>query len=163
MVGMAQCEEEAGEAAGAEKAVRGGVEGGEKAVFREGRGEKLLRQSEGRASAPPPPSPSPPSLAFDMGVQGHEPREEWQCGPAPGQTGSHRTGPASSSPRLTPPKPPNHIPTPPPPPRLAPGFTGSQGADPPQWSGPEPRTSDSRHLERPSLPLLLPLQLWKDQ
>lgn len=41
---------------------------------------------------------SPLSHPFEIQVQGHEPREGWQRGPAPGQTGSHRTGPRSSSP-----------------------------------------------------------------
>lgn len=85
-----------------------------------------------------------------MGAQGHEPREEWQRGPAPGQTGSHRTGLASS-----PPTPPSLPPHPHTPPRLASSFTGSQGADPPPVVGQEPCTSDCRHLERPSLLLLL--------
>lgn len=72
--------------------------------------------------------PVPLSLPFDIQAQGHEPREEWQRGPAPGQTGSHRTGPPSSSPRLAP----SH----PSPPRLAQAY-GSQEADP-QWSGRSP-------------------------
>lgn len=74
-------------------------------------------------------SQSPPlSHPFEIQVQGHEPREEWQRGPAPGQTGSHRTGPESSSPRLAP----SH----PSPPRLAQAY-GSQAADP-QWTGRSP-------------------------
>lgn len=42
------------------------------------------------------------SHPFEIQVQGHEPREEWQRGPAPEQTGSHRAGPQSSSPLLAP-------------------------------------------------------------
>lgn len=72
--------------------------------------------------------PVPLSHPFEIQVQGHEPREEWQRGPAPGQTGSHRTGPPSSSPRLAP----SH----PSPPRLAQAY-GSQAADP-QWTGRSP-------------------------
>ncbi|KAG7238548.1 hypothetical protein INR49_030821 [Caranx melampygus] len=69
--------------------------------------------------------PVPLSHPFEIQVQGHEPREEWQRGPAPEQTGSHRTGPQSSSPRLAP----SHLS----PPRLAQAY-GSQAADP-QWTG----------------------------
>lgn len=72
--------------------------------------------------------PVPLSHPFEIQVQGHEPRGEWQRGPAPGQTGSHRTGPQSSSPRLAP----SH----PSPPRLAQAY-GSQAADP-QWTGRSP-------------------------
>lgn len=49
-----------------------------------------IPQQRGRAS--------PLSHPFEIQVQGHERREGWQCGPAPGQTGSHRTGLRSSSP-----------------------------------------------------------------
>lgn len=78
------------------------------------------------------------SHPFEIQVQGHEPREEWQRGPAPGQTGSHRTGPQSSSPRLAP----SH----PSPTRLAQAY-GSQAADP-QWTGRSP-TLLERISERP--------------
>lgn len=73
-------------------------------------------------------SQSPLSHPFEIQVQGHEPREEWQRGPAPGQTGSHRTGPQSSSPGLAP----SHCS----PPRLDQAY-GSQAADP-QWTGRSP-------------------------
>lgn len=73
-------------------------------------------------------SQSPLSHPFEIQVQGHEPREEWQRGPAPGQTGSHRTGPQSSSPGLAP----SHCS----PPRLVQAY-GSQAADP-QWTGRSP-------------------------
>lgn len=49
-----------------------------------------IPQQRGRAS--------PLSHPFEIQVQGHEPREGWQRGPAPGQTGSHRAGRRSSSP-----------------------------------------------------------------
>lgn len=58
--------------------------------------EKLL---VGKGSCAPHPSSSHP---FEIQVQGHEPREEWQRGPAPEQTGSHRAGLQSSSPVLAP-------------------------------------------------------------
>lgn len=83
-----------------------------------------------------------------MGAQGHEPREEWQRGPAPGQTGSHRTGPASSPP----------IPfMPAPHPVWPPALQGDREPTPPHPPvvRQEPCTSDCRHLERPSLLLLL--------
>lgn len=38
----------------------------------------------------------PPTHHISLKEQGHEPSEEWQCGPAPGQTGSHRAGLPSS-------------------------------------------------------------------
>lgn len=86
--------------------------------------EKLVGQGSCNAEGKPVPLSHP----FEIQVQGHEPREEWQRGPAPGQTGSHRTGPQSSSPRLAP----SH----PSPPRLAQAY-GSQAADP-QWTGRSP-------------------------
>lgn len=52
------------------------------------------------ASQPHTTHPTP--LPFEIQVQGHEPREEWQCGPVPEQTGSHRTGLQSSSPPRAP-------------------------------------------------------------
>lgn len=82
----------------------------------------------GRGSCDGEGKPVPLSHPFEIQVQGHEPREEWQRGPAPGQTGSHRTGPQSSSPRLAP----SHSS----PPRLARAY-GSQAADP-QWTGRSP-------------------------
>lgn len=88
----------------------------------------LWRSWWGRDPAMERESQSPLSHPFEIQVQGHEPREEWQRGPAPGQTGSHRTGPQSSSPRLAP----SH----PSPPRLAQAY-GSQAADP-QWTGRSP-------------------------
>lgn len=108
--------------------------------------EKLV----GQASCNGEGKPVPLSHPFEIQVQGHEPREEWQRGPAPGQTGSHCTGPQSSSPRLAP----SH----PSPPRLAQAY-GSQAADP-QWTGWSPtllspsqslcwvRNSGSVHRER---------------
>lgn len=86
--------------------------------------EKLVGQGSCNGEAKPVPLSHP----FEIQVQGHEPREEWQRGPAPGQTGSHRTGPQSSSPCLAP----SH----PSPPRLAQAY-GSQAADP-QWTGRSP-------------------------
>lgn len=87
--------------------------------------EKLL---VGQGSCNGEGTPVPLSHPFDIQVQGHEPREEWQRGPAPGQTGSHRTGPQSSSPRLAPSHPIL--------PRLAQAY-GSQAANP-QWTGRSP-------------------------
>lgn len=87
--------------------------------------EKLL---VGQRSCNGEGKPIPPVTSFEIQVQGHEPREEWQRGPAPGQTGSHRTGPQSSSPGLAP----SHCS----PPRLDQAY-GSQAADP-QWTGRSP-------------------------
>lgn len=78
-------------------------------------------------------SQSPLSHPFEIQVQGHEPREEWQRGPAPGQTGSHRTGPQSSSPCLAP----SH-PCPPP---SGPGLWESDSRPP--VDRPEPCTTES--------------------
>lgn len=86
--------------------------------------EKLVGQGSCNGEGEPVPLSHP----FEIQVQGHEPREEWQRGPAPGQTGSHRTGPQSSLPRLAP----SH----PNPPHLAQAY-GSQAADP-QRSGRSP-------------------------
>lgn len=130
-MGMAQCEREPGFRAENRKAVGGALAGlereqGPKKPFGEGGFlEKLVRRGD---PAMGEGKPVPLSLPFDIQAQGHEPREEWKRGPAPGQTGSHRTGPPSSSPRLAP----SH----PSPPRLAQAY-GSQEADP-QWSGRSP-------------------------
>lgn len=64
-----------------------------------------MEELVGQASCDGEGKPVPLSRPFEIQVQGHEPREEWQRGPAPGQTGSHRTGPRSSSPRPCPPQP----------------------------------------------------------
>lgn len=92
--------------------------------------EKLL---VGQGSCNGEGKPVPLSHPFEIQVQGHEPREEWQRGPAPGQTGSHRTGPRSSSPCLAP----SHSS----PPRLAQAY-GSQAVDPPV-DRPEPCATKS--------------------
>lgn len=76
-----------------------------------------IPQQRGRAS--------PLSHPFEIQVQGHEPREGWQRGPAPGQTGSHRTGPRSSSPCPAP------VPSHPSSPHLAQARRKSQAGYPP--------------------------------
>lgn len=107
--------------------------------------EKLL---VGHGSCDGEGEPVPLSHPFEIRVQGHEPREEWQRGPAPGQTGSHRTGRRSSSPRLAPSHPRAH-------PRLARAY-GSQAADPqrtgrsPALTEPHPGTSAGLELPRTS-------------
>lgn len=105
---------------------------GAESCLRGGALEKLL---VGQGSCNGEGKPVPLSHPFEIQVQGHEPREEWQRGPAPEQTGSHRTGPQSSSPRLAP----SHLS----PPRLAQAY-GSQAADP-QWTGWSP-ARPSPHL-----------------
>ena len=134
VVGKAQCEWEPGLMAGSQELSEeegSGVWGGgwrraESCLGEEGWAlEKVL---EGHGFCPRPGKASPSlSHPFEIQVQGHEPREEWQHGPAPGQTGSHRTGPRSSSPGPYPPQPT---------PRLARAY-GSQSADP-QWTGRSP-------------------------
>lgn len=140
VVGMAQCEREPGFMAKTEKLLDGHLRpervGAESCLGRGGGfgevGRAGILQWRGG-------SQSPLSHPFEIQVQGHEPREEWQCGPAPGQTGSHHTGPPSSSPCLAP----SH----PSPPRLAQAY-GSQAADP-QWSGRSPALkSPSQSLGR---------------
>lgn len=78
---------------------------------------------------------SPLSHPFEIQMQGHEPREGWQRGPAPGQTGSHRTGPRSSSPcpALSQPSSPH----------LAQAYKSQAGY--PQWSDRSPARQEPRH------------------
>lgn len=128
VVGMAQCERESGFMAETEKLLEGHLGGWEgelglKAGWKGG-GRHWRSCWWGRDLAVERGSQSPPSHPFEIQVQGHEPREEWQRGPAPGQTGSHRTGLQSSSLRLAPSRSG--------PPRLAQAY-GSQAADP-QWT-----------------------------
>lgn len=104
--------------------LRAGRGWGLKAVWGGGFGKKLVGQGSCNGEGEPVPLSHP----FEIQVQGHEPREEWQRGPAPGQTGSHRTGPQSSLPCLAP----SHLN----PPHLAQAY-GSQAADP-QRSGRSP-------------------------
>ncbi|KAI4803821.1 hypothetical protein KUCAC02_025469 [Chaenocephalus aceratus] len=95
VVGMAQCEREPEFMTGNRKAVGGAFGGwgkvGAESCFLGGALEKLV----GQASCNGRESQSPLSHPFEIQGQGHRPREEWQRGPAPGQTGSHRTGAAS--------------------------------------------------------------------
>ncbi|CAL8290867.1 unnamed protein product [Gadus morhua 'NCC'] len=138
VVGKAQCEwepglmagsqelseeEEEDSGVGAEGGGGGGRAGARKLSWGGGVG---VGEGIGRAWILSTARESQSSLShpFEIQVQGHEPREEWQHGPAPGQTGSHRTGPRSSSPGPYPPQPT---------PRLARAY-GSQSADP-QWTG----------------------------